>query len=101
MYKILKSLTRDSVIFKTGCLGTLDFRAMKQLQLHYLGLKDNVYFPKFTPMAMPLPTPPLTPLPKLPLKLKISPITPTNASSRLLCKFKDSGNTLYLSFDIG
>ncbi|PHT74632.1 hypothetical protein T459_21909 [Capsicum annuum] len=69
---------------------------MKQLQLHYLGLKDNVYFPKFTPMAMPLPTPPLTPLPKLPLKLKISPITPTNASSRLLCKFKDSDMTSQL-----
>ncbi|XP_055820691.1 rhomboid-like protein 11, chloroplastic [Solanum dulcamara] len=61
---------------------------MKQLQLQYqyhLGFKHNILMP----MAMPLSTPPLIPLPKLPLKLKTSSITPTT-STRLLCKNNDS-----------
>ncbi|OIT35831.1 PREDICTED: rhomboid-like protein 11, chloroplastic isoform X1 [Nicotiana attenuata] len=70
---------------------------MKQLQLqHHLGLKHNVYPHRFMPMAMPLSTPPpLIHLPKLHLKLKTSPITPTT-SSRLLCKFNDSDMTSQL-----
>lgn len=69
---------------------------MKQLQLqyqyqHHLGLKHNV----FMPMAMPLSTPPLIPLPILPLKLKTSPIVPIS-STRLLCKFNDSDMTSQL-----
>ncbi|XP_060208119.1 rhomboid-like protein 11, chloroplastic [Lycium barbarum] len=62
---------------------------MKQLQLQYhLGFKHNVYVHRLMPMAMPL----STPLPKLPLKLKISPIT----LSPLLCKFNDSDMTSQL-----
>ncbi|XP_016510994.1 rhomboid-like protein 11, chloroplastic [Nicotiana tabacum] len=70
---------------------------MKQLQLqHHLVLKQNVYPHRFMPMAMPLSTPsPLIHLPKLPLKLKTSPITLTT-SSRLLCKFNDSDMTSQL-----